>query len=173
MADRLANGMPLCLQFLSCFVIGFPGLREFREPDLVEPRLAIGVHRANNGPGHRVEFLPVARDSAGVGIETSFVARYFLGDVTHVDNALGVEGRLIVENHNEVGTTSGLNGSRYSWLLVIAVHRLEVDLEAESLFGFGQQLFTEQLIRRRYEVVPPQPVDRGLLRVCGGPTRGQ
>src|SRR5215831_6444157 len=173
MAHRLANGMSLRLQFLSCFVISLPRLREFRDPDLLEPGLAIGVHRTDDGPGHGVEFLSIARDRAGVGIVPSLLARNFLRDVAYINNALRIEGRLIVENHDEVGTASRLDGSCDPRLQVIAVHRLKVDFDAECLLGFRQQLLAQQLIGCRHEIIPSQPVDRGLLRIRRRPARRQ
>src|ERR1700736_4952244 len=173
MADSLAKRTALCLQLLAGGVGGVPRLGKFRDPDLFEPGLAVRVHGTDDSPRHRVEFLAVAGNGARVFVEPAFLARDLLGEIAEVDHALRVEGRLVVKDHNEIGTTSRLNRRGHARLQVVTVHRLEIDLDPERLLGFGQQLLAQQLIGSRHEVVPAQPVYRRALCKRGRAASGQ
>src|SRR5258707_12313475 len=74
---------------------------------------------------------------------------------------------MVVEDHNEIRTTSRLNGRGHARLQVVTVHRLEIDLDSQRFLGSRQQLLAQQLIGSRHEVVPTQPVYRRALCKSG------
>jgi hypothetical protein len=58
-------------------------------------------------------------------------------------------------------------------LQIVAVDRLEVDLDADRLLGFRQELAAQKLVRCGNEVIPPDPMDCRRLGVCGRPAGRQ
>ena len=108
-AQRLAERPALGLQLLADLAIALPGVGELGRADLVEPRLAIGDHAADHRPRHAHEHLAVAADRAGVGEQAAFALADFLGELAHVDDAVGVEIGLVVERHDQVGAGAGLD----------------------------------------------------------------
>jgi hypothetical protein len=76
----------------------------------------------------------------------------------HVGAAVGIELRLVVEDHDDVGPALGLDRRGRPRLQVVEADRLHVDLEAERLLCFRQHRLAQDLIAGRDEVVPLQPV---------------
>ena len=123
--------------------------------------------------GIAIHFLP----SVGVRLAQIVVAAFGLAhaarEVGHVDDALRVDLRVVVEQHDDVGTRARLDRRGDARLQVVAVHGLEIDLDAQRLLGGGQQLLAQQLIGSRHEVVPAQPVHGRALRKGGRAAGGQ
>ena len=162
-AERLAERTALGLQLLGDLAIGLPGVGELGCADLVEPRLAIGDHAADHGPRHaHVHALAVRADGLGVLVDAALALADFLGQRAHVDDAVGVEMGVAVERHDDVGTGARLDAGGDARLQVVAVHGLEIDLDAERLLGLRHHLAAEHLVGRGNEVDPLQPMD-GLL----------
>ena len=164
-AERLAERPALGLQLLGDLAIGLPGVGELGGADFVEPRLAVGDHAADHRPRHAHEDLAVAADGFGIRKQPALALGDFVGERAHVDDAVGIEMGVAVERHDQVGTGARLDGGRDARLQIVAVHRLELHLDAEVLLGRRHQLLVEHLIGRRHEVDPLQPVDGLLLGV--------
>jgi hypothetical protein len=80
---------------------------------------------------------------------------------------------MVVEQHEDVGTGPRLDCRRDSRLQVVAVDRLQVDLDAERLLALGDQLLAQELIGRGDEVVPAQPIQGRALSIGGRPAGRQ
>ena len=80
----------------------------------------------------------------GVRLDKRIVRALGLGEladqVRHIHHACRVELRVVVVEHDEVGSRPGLDGGRDARLQVVGVDGLEVDLDAERLLAFGEQL---------------------------------
>jgi hypothetical protein len=70
---------------------------------------------------------------------------------------------MVVEEHDDVGTRARLDRRGDARLQVVAIHRLKIDLDSQRFLGGRYQLFAQQLIGSRHEVVPAQPVHRRAL----------
>ena len=167
-------GRPLALSFLPTSRYFSQVSGNLRDADLLEPRLAVGDHAADHGPRHatctscRRCRSPWRADSSRLrALPTSSATS------RHVDDAGGIEMRVVVERHDQVGTGARLDGGGDARLQVVAVDRLEVDLDAERLLGLRQHFLAQQLIGGRNEVVPAQPVHGRGLRVGGRPAGRQ
>src|SRR5262249_42934292 len=68
----------------------------------------------------------------------------------------------------QIRSAARLNGGRDARLQVVAVDRLEVDLDSQCLLGLGQQLLAQKLIGSGNKVVPAEPVNGSGLRIGGG-----
>ena len=173
MAERLADRVALGLQLLGRVTILRPGLGEGSDAHFVEPRLAIGDHAADHRPWHAHEHLAVAAQRAAVFVEPALGLADALGQVGEVDHAVGVDVGVVVERLDQVGAGARLDRRGGARLQVVAVYRLEVDLDAQRFLGLGHQLLAHQLVRRGNEVDPAQPVNRLLLGVGGRAARGE
>src|SRR5437868_6592286 len=65
---------------------------------------------------------------------------------------------MVVEQHKHVGTRARLNRRRDARLQVVAVDRLQIDLDAERFLTLWDQFLAQQLIGCRNEIVPADPV---------------
>ena len=87
--------------------------------------------------------------------------------------AFRIDLRMIIEQHDDVGTRARLDRRGDPRLKVVAIHGLEVDLEAQRLLGGGQHFLAQELIRSRHEVIPAQPMHGRALRESGCTAGGQ
>jgi hypothetical protein len=81
--------------------------------------------------------------------------------------------RVVVEEHDEVGAGAGLDGGGDARLKVVAVDRLEIDLDPEGLLRLRQDLAAKELVGGGDEIVPAQPMNGRRLRVGRRPAGGQ
>src|SRR6185437_2002339 len=165
--DRLAERPALRLEFLAGLEIFVPGLRELAVPRFLEPRLAIGDLRAEHTPRQGDPFLAVVRDDPRLLVVAALRLADRIGDVAHVNHALGIELRPIVESANHVRPGARLDCGGGARLDVVAVDHLDVELDAERLGAFRDDLVAQQLVGGRHEIVPAQPMDAGALRIGG------
>src|SRR5258705_922353 len=159
LADRPAHG----LELLANLAILLPGVWEGRGADLVEPRFSVGDHGADDSPWQGDKLLAVDRVRFAQIVVAVFRLAHAAREVGHVDDALRIDLRVVVEEHDDVGACARLNRRGDTRLQVVAVHGLEIDLDSQRLLGGRQQLLAQQLIGSRHEVVPAQPVDRRAL----------
>src|SRR6185437_13775116 len=95
--NRLAERAALGLELLAGLVIFVPGLRELAVPRFLEPRLAIGDLRAEHAPRQGDPSLAVVGDDPRLLIVTALRLADGVCDVAHIDDALGIELRPVVE----------------------------------------------------------------------------
>ncbi len=169
-AERLADRLALGLELLADLAILVPGLREFLDADLVEPRPPVrdGVSAATVRHGQ-----PLSPD-LGACVEDVVVAALGLSDrlrhVGDVHEGVRVELRPVPEHLDDVGAGTRLNRRGDPGLQVVGVDELEGDFGAERLRGF-RGLALELDVGLGNEVDPPDDVKLGPLRERGSPAR--
>src|SRR5947207_3072496 len=104
MAQRLAERPALGFELLAGLAILFPGIREGRQADLLEPGFAVHDERADDGPWGRNPLLAVDRIRLAEIVIAALALADTVGDIRHVDQAFRVDLRMIVEQHEDVGT---------------------------------------------------------------------
>src|SRR5262245_44767278 len=102
MPQRLSQRLALCLQFLAGIVVGLPGVWEFAKPNFFEPGLPIGDLRTQDAPRHRYPFRAVVGDNRGFLVEASLCLADFFGNITDIDDALGIKLWPVIEAANDV-----------------------------------------------------------------------
>jgi hypothetical protein len=174
-AERLAQGLALGFEFLACLPVLLPGLREFAVgvTGRREPRLAVRDLQADDAPGQSNPFLAVVGDGLGGLIEAALRLADLLGDIAEVDEAIGVKLAPVVEDAHDVRPRRRLNGRRDARLDVVGVDGLDIEFEAQVLFGLLGNVVAQNLVGSWHEVGPAQPVNRRCLSVRRGPPRCQ
>ena len=123
--------------------------------------------------GRAIHFWPSDRVRFAQIVVAAFGLAHAVCEVGQVDDALRIDLRVVVEEHDDVGTRARLNRRGDTRLQVVAVHGLEIDLDSQRFLGSRQQLLAQQLIGSRHEVVPAQPVYRRALCKSGRAAGGQ
>ena len=172
-AERLTDRPALGLELLANLAILLPGVGEGRGADLVKPRFSVGDHGADDGPWHGDPLLAVRRVRFAQIVVPAFGFAHTACEVGQVNDALRIDLRVVVEEHDDVGTCARLNRRGDTRLQVVAIHGLEINLESQRFLGGRQQLLAQQLVGSRYEVVPTQPVYRRALCKGGRAASGQ
>src|SRR6185437_1570521 len=172
-AKRLADRVAVGLELLAGRLVLVPGRGEALEADLLEPGLAIGNLRAEHAPGGGDPFLAVIGDDLGLVVEAALLLADLLDEVGHIDDALGVELRPVVEAADDVRPRARLDRRGGARLDVVAVDHLDGELDAQRLSAFRDDLLAQHLVGGRNEVVPAQPVERGALGIGRGTTGGE
>src|SRR5207244_13354234 len=104
--------------------------------DLLEPGFAVGDQPAANRPGHADPFaVNIIDDPRQVVIAALFLADR-LRDVGDVGEALDVEPRPVVDDHDDVGAGAGLYRRGDARLDVVGIDGYEAGLAAEVGLGF-------------------------------------
>src|SRR5215831_16569041 len=170
--QRLADGLALGLELLADLAVFLPGLGEFLDAELVEPRTTVGDGVAAAPVRHGE---PLAAD-LGARVEDVVVAALRLADrlghVGDVDEGVGVELRPVPQHLDDVGAGARLDGGGDARLQVVGVDELERDLGSQRLRrlrGLAPQLD----VGLGDEVDPPDDVELGALRERGSATRRQ
>src|SRR6202011_1744714 len=101
-AQRLADWTAFRFQLLAGVAVFLPGFRELVQADVLEPRLAIGDLRADDAPGHPDPLLAVVGDRPRHRVEALLRLADLLGQVAHVDDALGIELRPVIDAADDV-----------------------------------------------------------------------
>ena len=172
-AERLTDRPARGFELLANLAILLPGVGEGRRADLVEPRFSVGDHGADDSPWQGDPLLAVGRVRFAQIVVAVFGLAHTACEVGQVDDALRIDLRVVVEEHDDVGTCARLNRRGDTRLQVVAIHGLEIDLDSQRLLGGRQQLLAQQLIGSRHEVVPAQPVYGRALCKSGRAAGGQ
>src|SRR6266567_1362560 len=159
-------------ELLANLAILLPSVGEGRGADLVEPRFSVGDHGAHDSPWQGDPLLAVGRVRFAQIVVAAFGLAHTTCEVGQVDDALRIYLRVVVEEHDDVGTCARLNRRGDTRLQVVAIHGLEINLDSQRFLGSRQQLLAQQLIGSRHEVVPAQPVYRCALRKSGRAASG-
>jgi hypothetical protein len=172
MRHRLADGKSLGLELLANLAPFLPRLWKRRDTDSIVKRLAVDdeIRRDRVGDG-----APRSRDPAeGLGgrVVATLRLAYRLRDIADIDEALLVEMGPVVEHVDDVGACARRHRRRHARLDIIGVDALDRDLGAQDPRGLAH-LTGQDLVARRDEVVPPEDMQRGALRMSGGSARGQ
>src|SRR5882757_5971986 len=162
-AERLTDRPAHRFELLANLAILLPRVREGRGADFVEPRFSVGDHGADNCPWQGDKLLAIDRVRFAQIIVAVFGLAHAASELGQVDHALRVDLRVVVEEHDDIGTRARLNRRGDTRLQVVAIHGLEINLDSQRFLGSGQQLLAQQLIGSRHEVVPAQPVYRRAL----------
>ncbi len=175
MSERLTKGMAVGFQFLAGFPPFLPSLRVLAASiaDLLPPRGSVDDLQTDNGPGHRDPFMAVIGDGPRGFVKAALRLADFLRDVADVDDAVGIELRPVVERHDDVRTSAGLDSRSNPRLDRQPIDRLEVELDPQILLALLIDFRLEQLIGRRHVVRRLEPVKRGALGEGRRPPRGQ
>ena len=138
-------------------------LRERRDADLVEPRLPVGDQAGHDRVREREEFTADLRVLLGLPVEAALLLGLPLRDVGHVDEAVFIEVRPVVEHVNDVGAALRLDRRRDARLQIVGVDELEHYLRAERLPRLAG-LLLQLDVAGRDEIDPAQDVQPRALR---------
>src|SRR5262249_29103308 len=113
-AERLTQGTTLGLELLAGGAVFIPGLREFpvAVADLLEPGFAVGQQAASGRPRHPD---PPVADCRGLATDLVIAALRpadLVDYVADIDDTVGIELRPGADQHDDVGTGSGLDCGR-------------------------------------------------------------
>ena len=172
-AERLPDRVAGRLQLLADRAVFLPSRGNGVSALLGQPGLAIDDHGAEHAPRHPQPFLAIVGDDLRLLIEAALRLADLLDDVVDIADALGIELRPVVQAANDVGAGAGLDRRGGARLQIVAVDRLDIELDAESLLGLGRDLLLQERVGGGNEVIPAQPVNRCALRVGGSARRGE
>src|SRR5215469_7605296 len=147
-AEGLAKGMTRGFELLAGLAVFLPGFRKFSfgVADLIKPRRAIGQQPAPDRPGDPDPLAVDIIDELGDIVVTTLRLADLLSDISDIGDAGFVEPRPIIDDHDHVGTIARLDRGGDPRLNVVGVDHLDIELDAECLFAFGDDFIPQHLI---------------------------
>src|SRR6516165_3170983 len=138
MAQGLAERMALCLQLLARRPVLVPRLRKLAcaVADGFEPRFAIDKQTANDAPRYTDPLIARRGHYARHLVVAALRFADFRRHIAHIDQALDIELRPVVESTDDVGASSRLDCRGGARLQIVGVDRLDIELDAERLGAF-------------------------------------
>jgi hypothetical protein len=171
-AERLAVRVAVLLELRRDLAQLFVRLRKRRDADLVEPRLPVGDQARHDRVRERQELAAHLRVLLGLPVEPALLLGLPLRDVRHVDEAVFIEVRPVVQHVDDVGAALRLDRGGDAGLQVVGVDHLEDDFRPERLRRFSS-LLLQLDVAGGNEIHPAQDVHLAALRERGRGAGGE